>query len=63
MGHVSFPAILREGKAMIISELPALRRGTPPTDLRVSLGFLDISSRALADRMNEFAEAKGVILH
>jgi hypothetical protein len=44
---------------MIIAERPESHGGRRLPDLRVNLGFLDISSGLLVDRMNELAMAKG----
>jgi hypothetical protein len=48
---------------MVITQRSEAHGGLVPPELRINLGFLDISKRALVDRMNELARAKGVILH
>jgi hypothetical protein len=60
---VSFQAIPRGGRAMIIAERPESHGGRRLPDLRISLGFLDIRPGVLVDRMNELATAKGAVLH
>ncbi len=59
IAQVTFQAIPRGGRAMIIAERPESHGGRRLPDLRVNLGFLDISSGLLVDRMNELAMAKG----
>jgi hypothetical protein len=63
IAHVHFRTIPRGGRAMIITERPESHGGRRLPDLRVNLGFLDVSSGVLVDRMNELAMAKGIILH
>jgi hypothetical protein len=63
IARISFRAIPRGGRRMIIAERPEAHGSRPPPDLRINLGFLGISVSALTHRMNEFAAAKGVILH
>lgn len=63
IAHVSFRAVHRGGTRMVITQRSEARSGLVPPDLRINLGFLDISKRTLVDCMNELARAKGVILH
>jgi hypothetical protein len=63
IAHVSFRAIPRGGREVVISERPESHGGRRPPDLRINLGFLDINSESLVDRMNALAMVKGIILH
>lgn len=63
IAHVSFRAVHRGGTRMVITQRSEAHGGLVPPDLRINLGFLDITKGTLVDRMNELARAKGVILH